>query len=342
MSQQESAQEFRRRRAVELFEQDEPPRRIAQYLGVCVNSIRRWVELSQSGLPLNPTPTGGRPRRISQQQLEELREILAEGAVSHGWLNELWTVPRVQEILQRRFGITYSRQNTWYVLTHYLGWTSQRPVTRHRTRNEEAIRQWPMSQFVKILKLASKQNSYIAFVDECGFMLMPTLRRTYAPPGRPPVVKIANPHGRISAACALTVSPRHHRANIYCQLIEDNINYNGYSIARFIDQLSERINAPIIVIWDCIPIHSAKPVRKLLRAKRNLSVRMLPQYAPELNPADKVWAYVKYARLANFAPPNLQELRSTVTAELSNLKKRTTLLHSFIRRAGLDLQVAAT
>jgi transposase len=62
------------------------------------------------------------------------------------------------------------------------------------------------------------------------------------------------------------------------------------------------------------------------------------KYAPELNPADKVWSHVKYARLGNYAPADLVQLRDTVKTELEAIKKRPTLLHLFVRRAGLDIK----
>lgn len=334
----ETAWEFRRRRAVELHEEGEQAKNIARYLGVCTASVHRWVKLSRDGMAIDPQPSGGRPRRISPEQIEILRDKLAEGATAHGWPNEIWTTTRVCEMIQRHFGIRYSRQHTWYVLHNYLGWTSQRPTTRLRERDEAKIQKWPTVQFKRILREAERLNAYIAFADECGFMLMPTIRKTYSPRGQRPILKTADPHGRISTACAITISPKSQRANIYFQMLRDNANYNGRSISRFLRLLSDRVNAPILMVWDCIPIHLAKPVRALLRERRNIRLRMLPKYAPELNPADKVWAYVKYARLANYAPSDLDQLRDVVKSELHSLKRKTDLLHSFVKRAGLDLK----
>ena len=49
---------------------------------------------------------------------------------------------------------------------------------------------------------------------------------------------------------------------------------------------------------------------------------MIPEYAPELNPADGVWSYVKYGKLANFAPVSLDILRTHVARELSALSNK--------------------
>jgi hypothetical protein len=60
---------------------------------------------------------------------------------------------------------------------------------------------------------------------------------------------------------------------------------------------------------------------------------------PELNPAEGVWGYTKYGRLANFAPADAQELRERVDAELRALKRQAYFLYSFIRHTDLPLQL---
>ncbi|TWU14748.1 hypothetical protein CA54_36170 [Symmachiella macrocystis] len=300
--------------------------------------MTRWWRLSKAGLSIDPAPSSGRPRRLNHEDLKNLAQLLEEGASAHGWPNDLWTTPRVRDLIRRELGVEFSRSHVWVILKQYLGWTSQQPTTRFRERDEAKIKRWPYTQFKRILCEAAKFNAYIAFIDEAGFMQMPVLRRTFSPCGQRPVVKISDPHGRISTACALTVSPRNQRANIYFKMLANNTNYTGTSIARFVRLLSVKINAPLIVVWDCILIHLAKPVRQVVRDCGSISLRMLPKYAPEINPADKVWAHVKYGCLANYAPSTLDDLRITVKSELVALKSRTDLLHSFIRRAGLDIK----
>jgi transposase len=50
-----------------------------------------------------------------------------------------------------------------------------------------------------------------------------------------------------------------------------------------------------------------------------------PLYAPELNPVDRVWGYVKYNRTPNFAPPDLGILRDTLTVEFDRAASKPDL-----------------
>jgi transposase len=52
-------------------------------------------------------------------------------------------------------------------------------------------------EFPRILNEARSRNAHLAFVDETGFMLTPLVRRTYAPRGKTPVNRVADPHARI-------------------------------------------------------------------------------------------------------------------------------------------------
>jgi len=184
---------------------------------------------------------------------------------------------------------------------------------------------------------ARRRNAYLVFVDESGFMLAPIVRRTWAPRGCTPIIKVSEPHGRISVVGAITISPKRARFAFHFHLLEDNANFHGDSIARFIEDVHHKIRCPITLLWDTCAIHRAKPVKKYLAGYRTVIVEPFPPYAPELNPVDYVWGYVKYGRLANYCPKSLDELRETVTSELCRVRTRPDLLRSFFRATGLEL-----
>ncbi len=181
------------------------------------------------------------------------------------------------------------------------------------------------------------EESYIVFVDETGFMLGPLVRKTWAPRGKTPVVRVTTPHERISGIGAMTIRRVPVRFGFHFHLLPDNLNFQGHSIAAFLAQLRQRLRGAITVIWDEIPIHSAGPVKEFLSKHPNMEVVEFPPYAPELNPVHYVWSYVKYARLANHCPNDLIELRNTVVAELTRVKKSPRLLRSLFSGCGLTL-----
>ncbi len=178
---------------------------------------------------------------------------------------------------------------------------------------------------------------YIVFVDEAGFMLEPLVRRTWAPRGQTPILKINRPHDRISVIGAISIRRRDQNFEFHYQLSADNTNFRGPTVAQFIDELSNTLKGQMTLIWDEIPIHWGSAMKRYLAEHPSIEAHAFPPYAPELNPVDLVWGHVKWGRLANYCPHDLTELRTTLDKEFVRLKRRPDLLKSFLAHTGLSL-----
>ena len=339
MYQKETAREFQRRRAVELMEEGELPSLIARILNVSTNSLYKWRRINQNGGSLKFLPGRGRPCRLSDNQLESLRGLLLRGATAHGWHNDLWTSKRVAEIIRKHFNIEFSRIQAWRILTKKLGWTAQRPIQQLRQRNDIEIECWKVEDFPRILQDADQRGAYLVFIDESGFLLSPNIRRTFAPRGQTPIIKASDPHGRISTIGALAISPKQKRPSFYYDLLSNNANFRSDSVVQFINKVQRKISGPITILWDAIPIHGSKPTNQYLEHHDYLTVEQFPSYAPELNPVDKVWLYLKYDRLPNYVPITVDELRGRLVDELNTLRNERHVLASCVRRSGLGCPV---
>ena len=94
-----------------------------------------------------PEASGGSRPRLSHKQRRALVEIVKKGAHAAGFPTELWTLRRVQQVIEWKFGVTYHIGHVWRVL-HELGFSAQRPARRAREQDEEAVRnfrdrEWP-------------------------------------------------------------------------------------------------------------------------------------------------------------------------------------------------------
>jgi transposase len=281
---------------------------------------------------------GGRHPQLTEDQVRRLEELLSQGATAHGWQNNLWTAKRVAEVIRKELQEHLCIHSVRTVLKERLGWTLQKPRLQSRDRDEDEITHWKNEEFTRIRTEARGRHAYLAFIDESGFMLAPTLRRTYAPSGRAPVEKVTDPHARISVIGAITLTPEYHGVNLTFDLSPDNANFNGQSIAAFLRLLHERVKHPITVIWDSVGIHLSQPVADYLSRNGSIVSETFPPNASELNPADGVWSHIKYGRLPNYTPFDLAELRRTLTTELKRLQRQPHLLHAFIRRTKLSFE----
>ena len=195
----------------------------------------------------------------------------------------------------------------------------------------------PMQQDTSLPAGRPDRKSYVVFIDEAGFMLNPLVRRTWAPRGKTPVIQVFKPHERISVVGAMTLALRTKRFGFQFHLLPDNANFCGEDIVDFIKGIRRKLRGNITLLWDMIEIHRAKPVMNCVAKHQTVRLEYFPPYAPELNPVDQVWSYVKYGRLANYCPDSLTELRERITAEFDRLTKQPDLLASLFCHTGLTL-----
>ncbi|MFG2640133.1 helix-turn-helix domain-containing protein [Streptomyces sp. NPDC048370] len=86
--------EARRVRAAELFGQGRSNAEIAPMLGVGDESVRRWKRLwEKDGThALRRRPATDRPPKLDDAQVEQVRTALEQGAQTHGFEADLWTL----------------------------------------------------------------------------------------------------------------------------------------------------------------------------------------------------------------------------------------------------------
>jgi transposase len=70
-----------------------------------------------------------------------------------------------------------------------------------------------------------------------------------------------------------------------------------------------------------------------------LSCEFLPPYAPELNPVENLWSYIKRNPLANFAAADIDELFRTTKRAARQIRARPDLLRSFVKGIPLFLRL---
>ena len=79
-------------------------------------------------------------------------------------------------------------------------------------------------------------------------MLQPVVRRTWAPRGQTPIQSQWDRHDRPSVACALTLSPRRRRCQLYFRIQTTNIR--APDTAAFLRQLRRHVRGKMVLMWD--------------------------------------------------------------------------------------------
>ena len=138
--------------------------------------------------------------------------------------------------------------NTAGLHLHRFGWTHQKPEARALERDEEAPERWKRKDLTR-LKNAARLGAHIVFADESGFLLIPSVVRTWAPEGQTPIHR--HRQGRrdkISVISGISLSPKRHQLGLYYLLFFDNIGQQ--EVCVFLRELLRHLRGRVIVLLD--------------------------------------------------------------------------------------------
>ncbi len=170
-------------------------------------------------------------------------------------------------------------------------------------------------------------------------LMAPLVRRSWAPCGQPPVLYQRGAHHRkVSAAAVLCVSPQRNRVRLYFRVSPEADIHAAPTIA-FLRQLGSALGGASVLLWDRLNAHRARRTRDFLARQPGLHPVFFPSYAPELNPVEYGWSYLKTNPLGNLAHLDLSALASSTRRHARQLQHRPDLLRSFLRHSPLFLRL---
>ncbi len=130
-------------------------REVARMVGVTPGAVVAWRKAyekkGEAGLVAKPHP--GRKPKLSLAQRKKLIRLMKKGPWANGYKTDLWTLPRVAEVIHKRFGVRYDPSPVWRILDA-LGWSARKPERRARERDEPGIARWPKKDWPRIKKSA--------------------------------------------------------------------------------------------------------------------------------------------------------------------------------------------
>lgn len=173
---------------------------------------------------------------------------------------------------------------------------------------------------VRHSKKGVEEHAHIVLIDETGLFLNPLVRRSWAPVGQTPILDAWGCHrDKVSVIGAVSISPVAQRLGFYFATDPDGY-FTAEKVVEFLRDLLRHLRGKVIVVWDGGPNHKGPVIRKFLAKNKRLHLERLPAYSPDLNPVEAVWSWLKYGRLANFVPPDVNYLDERVVDHLIHLK----------------------
>jgi len=116
--------------------------------------------------------------------------------------------------------------------------------------------------------------------------------------------------------------------------------YNSHSVIGFLEHLQRQIPGKLLLIWDGAPIHRSRVLKAYLAScePERITIVPLPGYAPDLNPQEGIWRYLKYKELNNLACESLEHLKQELQKAIKRLRQKRKIIQACFAHAEGALQ----
>jgi transposase len=135
--------EQRRLAAAELFKRGVAQAEVSRQLKVSRQAVSAWFAAWKQGgkKALAAAGRAGRKPKLTASKLQKVEAALLKGPRANGLDADLWSLPRIAEVIARQTGVRYHPGHVWRVMRK-LGWSAQKPQAKARERDEAAIHHW--------------------------------------------------------------------------------------------------------------------------------------------------------------------------------------------------------
>jgi len=160
------------------------------------------------------------------------------------------------------------------------------------------------------------------------------LKRTWSRRGQTPVIRTSiDHHHRLNILGALLVSPKGKKIRLSIKSYW--LSLTGEEVVAFLKQILRLVRGHMVLVWDRHPIHRRALVKEFIQSHKRLHVFEFPVAAPELNPAEYLWAQTK-EYIAGTAPHDKYELQANVFAGISRTRISQTRLFACLLNSKID------
>ena len=228
--------------------------------------------------------------KLTRDQKQELKKILAQPPSQTGIHAEFWDVPAIRDVVKILFDVEYQADSSYQLLLRLCGPSLELPDPFDKHRNEKAITR-RMAEVKTRVKALLDAGWEVCTVDEVRLEHEAWTRRMQPPRGQR--TKLSVDRRKTSQSFFGALSPTSKKVKLYP--IEGNQNTEQTILA--LERLQrETETEKIAVVLDNARFHHAKALTGLYEPGQlleRITPVFLPPYAPDHNPVEHVWNAAK-------------------------------------------------
>lgn len=281
---------------------------VAEIVGKSVRTVNRWLK-EWDEVRLASIFSGHQDNtnaaKLTKDQLEQIKQVLAEPPSDAGIPKQMWDVPMLKEYVSATFGVVYELPESYYFLLRFAGLSFKYPDTFDLRRNENLIHERMRSIRAEIKPLKHREDWEVFAVDEVKMQQEAVIRRCWLKKGERTVIKVDRKQQNQSYIGFL------NQKSFQCHLYEMSWQ-NSKEVLRACEAfLKEYPNKHIALIWDNAAFHKSTEIREQLGSGgilERVHLIPMPPYAPDENPIEHVWNTAKQ-KVANLQRETFEDTK---------------------------------
>lgn len=159
---------------------------ISKILFVHPSSVKIWIKRwnKEGFLGLYDKKRSGRPKKLSKEKIEELKNDLMLSPRSFGYIPEAWDTKAILHHLEKKYKVKF-HEKAIYGFLRRIGFELKVPQGVHHKKDEKKV-----LDYEEKIKRVKRKRKEISFIDEKVIKIYPNLKRAWFPKDEKASVKI--------------------------------------------------------------------------------------------------------------------------------------------------------
>lgn len=266
---------------------------IAKGLGRDIDVTRRWLNRFEKTRisSLFPQYRGNdNAGKLTKEQKKKITKVLSQPPSEYGIPKEFWQVKDLKRWIKAEFGVIYESDRSYHFLFKLSRFSWKLPDKFDVKRDEQLIKRRIKEIRKEIKPFLASLDWVVLASDETRLVWESESRRAWLKTNQKTVFRVNRSRDYQSFLGSLNLKTRRcHLHSLPWQ--------NQKEMIKALEKLKKYYpNQNICLVWDNAGWHKGKLIKKELRKGGNLASFHLinfPPYAPDTNPQEHVWKYVK-------------------------------------------------
>lgn len=228
--------------------------------------------------------------KLTPRQRKQIKKVLSQPPSDYGIPKEFWQVKDLKRYIKAEFGVVYESERSYHFLFKLSRFSWKLP-DRFDIKRDDGFVKKRIKEIRKEIKPFLESSDWVILTsDETRLVWETQSRRAWLKTNQKTIVKVSRTKDYQSFLGSLNLK------NGQCHLHSLSWQNQEEAIKALRKLKKQYPGKKICLIWDNAKWHKGKKIRKALRKRGSLTNFHLinfPAYAPDTNPQEHIWKYVR-------------------------------------------------